>query len=61
MKTIIAIAIASIIAIVALASMADTSSEVESKEVVSVTVQGKVGVKISDNLCVVNGQPSVCF
>ena len=64
MKTIIAIAIASIIAIVTLVSMADTSTEsVEVKETIGVTHTGKVGVKLNDTLCVnpTNGQVDVCI
>lgn len=63
MKTIIAIAIASIIAITALAFMADTIETVETKETIGITVQGKVGVKLGENVCLdpTNGQVKVCF
>lgn len=64
MKTIIAIVIASIVAITALAFMADTSSDtVEVQNQVGVTYQGKPGLRMTENLCMdfTTGQTKLCF
>lgn len=65
MKTIIAIAITCIIAVVLLASLADTPTEetVEQQSSIGVGMNGRPGVKLNDNLCVdpTSGQVNYCL
>ena len=48
--------------IFSIASMADSSSVEKTESVTSVTVNGKMGVKISDTLCITSsGTTEICL